>query len=121
MAKGTFLAHNVAWAVLGEKMNHRSQASANSNSGAWPFSATAASNYVTAITLAKQTRPRRIQAAGARLFGCSCGDAGQATPTGHSAATVGVHACCRLGFAGVSGEWSSGRNSRILNIQSLDL
>ena len=32
MAKGTFLAHNVAWAVLGEKMNHRSQASANSNS-----------------------------------------------------------------------------------------
>ena len=44
MAKGTFLAHNVAWAVLGEKMNHRSQASANSNSGAWPFSATAASS-----------------------------------------------------------------------------
>ena len=54
MAKGTFLAHNVAWAVLGEKMNHRSQASANSNSGAWPFSATAASNYVTAITSAKE-------------------------------------------------------------------
>ena len=42
MAKGTFLAHNVAWAVLGEKMNHRSQASANSNSGAWRFPATAA-------------------------------------------------------------------------------
>ena len=57
MAKGTFLAHNVAWAVLGEKMNHRSQASANSNSGAWPFSATAASNYVTAITSAKQRAP----------------------------------------------------------------
>jgi len=44
VAKGTFLAHNVAWAVLGEKMNHRSPASANSNSGAWPFSATAASS-----------------------------------------------------------------------------
>ena len=44
MAKGTFLAHNVAWAVLGEKMNHRSQASANSNSGAWPFSAAVATS-----------------------------------------------------------------------------
>ena len=120
MAKGTFLAHNVAWAVLGEKMNHRSQASANSNSGAWPFSATAPSNYVTAITSAKEKPPSHPSGGGA-LFGCSCGDAGQATPTGHSAATVGVHACCGLGFAGVSGGWSSGRNSRILNIQSLDL
>ena len=68
MAKGTFLAHNVAWAVLGEKMNHRSQASANSNSGAWPFSATAASNYVTAITSAKE-KPPSHPSAGARCLG----------------------------------------------------